>query len=165
MPDDSPPRITGFSTLSAEDVKKRNTFFFEREDHHYDQPRHLSDRRLRKRIWNTKNGKIRKAFRRFPRDKPIRIQCALWMRAFVDKHFFPDANHRTAMSLLRDVLQQNSIPPGKWPPDETRKARNESHAVREELPPITLDEIYKQDRLYLVWWRYFVKVFKNPANE
>ena len=35
--------------------------------------------------------------------------CALELFAVVGKHFFPDANHRTAVAMLITLLQENGI--------------------------------------------------------
>jgi hypothetical protein len=77
------------------------------------------------------------------------------MQAFVGKHFFPDANHRTAVVILRDIQSQNDIHPGYWEPDKTRRTQKESHKVREEIAQITLADIYQRDSLYDVWRNYF----------
>jgi hypothetical protein len=77
------------------------------------------------------------------------------MQAVVGKHFFPDANHRTAAAILRAILSQNGIQPGHWGPSKTYRTQKESHKVRKEHPPITLADIYQRDPLYEVWRRYF----------
>jgi len=156
-------RITDLSWLSAENFKFRNTEFLMNDDLHYDISDYESRAELRRQIWNVRNGDLRKVIRRFPTDKPLRVQCALWMQALVGKHFFPDANHRTAIALLRQLLMRNDMIPNDWSIERTRAARDESHAVRKQIPPIRLDTLYKPTRLYLVWWRYFVDVL-DPAS-
>lgn len=42
---------------------------------------------------------------KFPTDRPLPEQCALWMHAVIGKHFFDDANHPTAVALLRKLLR------------------------------------------------------------
>lgn len=66
----------------------------------------------------------------FPRDERLREQCALWMHAVVGKHFFPDANHRTAVALLRKLLFENQISYKRWSADRLRQARKNSRLIR-----------------------------------
>lgn len=153
-------RITDLSSISAENFKIRNTKFLrgahEYETHH----RHHPDE-IRHRIWVVRNSDIRRVIREFPRELPLNEQCAHWMHAVVGKHFFPDANHRTAMALLRRLLRQNGIFPGEWHPEKTRDVTIRSHEVRKELGPITFNILYKEDRLFLVWLLYFNDVLRN----
>jgi hypothetical protein len=161
MPADA-PRIIDLSEIRPENFKERNEKFLMDEDLHYDIASHQSRQDLHHDIWVVRNGDLRKLLRKFPLNKPLRVQCANWMHAVVGKHFFPDANHRTAIALLRDLLWANGIHPGNWPTDQTRAVRDESHRVRDEIEPVTLDTLYRRDKLYLVWWRYFVEVLRHP---
>ena len=156
----TPPRITDLSEIEAENFKVRNTNFL-LGDTHYDIEPHQTVKELRHDIWVTRNKDLRRVTEEFPTDRPLRVQCAYWMHAVVGKHFFPDANHRTAMALLRKLLRDNGIDPGDWSPDRTRTVRDESHEVRREVPPIHLDTLYTRDKLYLLWWRYFVDVLDD----
>jgi hypothetical protein len=161
---DEPPRITDLSDLSAENFKQRNTQFFRDDAHPYKTGQGDIPDRVRHDIWVVRNGDIRRVLRDFPRDLPLRLQCAHWMHAVVGKHFFPDANHRTAIALLRDLLLMNNIRPGKWPAERTKEARQESHDVRKEIEPVRLHTLYRRDRLWLVWWRYFLDVLRHPEK-
>jgi prophage maintenance system killer protein len=87
------------------------------------------------------------------------------MHAVVGKHFFPDANHRTAIALLRQLLRENGIEPGKWPVERTKRVRDESHDVRAELPPIQMDTLYERDDLFELWRAYFTDVLKEEYTE
>jgi len=147
-------RITDLSSLSAEDFKIRNTKFL-MGDTHYDVNMYPSKARIRHDIWAVRNHNLRRVLREFPTDEPLVDQCALWMHAVVGKHFFPDANHRTAMALLRRLLYENGIEPGDWPIERTEKARDDSHEVRAEIPPIRMDMLYERDELFDLWRRYF----------
>lgn len=111
--------------------------------------------RLRNRIWNVRNGDLRRITREFPTDEPLREQCALWMHALVGKHFFPDANHRTAMALLRRLLAENGVVYSAWAIDRIREARDDSHRVRREIDSVRLDSLYRRDELYDVWLSFF----------
>jgi prophage maintenance system killer protein len=77
------------------------------------------------------------------------------MHAVVGKHFFPDANHRTAVALLRRLLAENSIEYTDWSLDRLRDSRKESHVVRREIETVRLNTLYRKDDLYDVWWRFF----------
>ena len=153
-------RIRDFSFLDAEDIKLQNTQFLEDPDHEYTRLGYDSPNRLRREIWRVRNGDLRTLLRQFPHEEPLVDQCALWMQAFVG--VFPDANHRTAVVLLREMLGENGIPPGSWPPARTRLARKQSHDVRARLPPITLATIYERDALYDVWYNFFDEILEVP---
>lgn len=157
------PRITNLSVLTAENVKFRNTDFL-KSDQAYTAEMGYARKELRRQIWVVRNGDIRRVFRQFPTDEPLEEQCALWMHAIVGKHFFPDANHRTGAALLRKLLTENGIEPGKWPIDRLEEVRDESHAVREEIAPVRLDTLYRRDRLYEVWLEFFEEQLDVSAD-
>jgi len=115
---------------------------------------------LRHEIWVTRNGDIRTVIQDFPYDEPLPKQCALWMQGFVGRHFFPDANHRTAVALLREILTKNYIEIGNWPGERIRDARDRSHDKRWEMDRITLDDIYTKDELYEIWFEFFDAVLE-----
>jgi len=121
-------------------------------------------RRLRRRIWNVRNGDLRKLMRRFPKNHTLYEQCAGWVHAVAGRHFFPDANHRTAIVTLRKLLKDNGIEPGYWPPEISERAVIRSHKVRKEIENIRLNTLYVRDRLFLVWLLYFKTVLKSPAE-
>lgn len=151
------PRITDLSSITAETIKKQNTELW-RGDTEYDPV--FADHHTRRMIWSTRNGDLRRLFYDFPIDAPIHEQCAAWVHAVAGKHFFPDANHRTAILLLRELLRENGIVPGRWPADITRATSIRSHEVRAEIPNIRLDNLYERDRLFLVWLLYFKIVLR-----
>lgn len=152
-----PPRITDLSSISPETIKKRNEQFWIGEAE-YETVR--AGRRTREKIWRVRNGDLRKVLRRFPTDAPIQDQCAGWVHAIAGRHFFPDANHRTAIAILRELLRENGITPGKWPVDVSYQASIRSHRVRDEIENVCLDTIYEYDRLFLVWLLYFKNVLR-----
>jgi hypothetical protein len=154
------PRITDLSALEPENFKFRNTEFL-MGDSHYDMPPNESHASVRHDIWVVRNGDLRCVLDEFPTDEPLVDQCALWMHAVVGKHFFPDANHRTAIALLRKLLRENGVDPGEWPLDRIREARDESHRVRREIPPVHLDQLYQRDPLFEVWYRFFADVLPD----
>jgi prophage maintenance system killer protein len=148
------PRITDLSALDAEDFKLRNTKFLQGNTE-YEQTGSESFENLRHQIWATRNEDLRRVIYQFPMKWPLEEQCAGWMHAVVGKHFFPDANHRTAVALLRRLLAENSIEYVDWSLNRLREARKESHTVRREVGTIRLDTLYQKDELYDVWWRFF----------
>lgn len=150
-------RITDLSSFFAEDFKIRNTKFLLGTTH-YDMNQYPSQDRIRHQIWVVRNQDLRRVLREFPTEEPLVDQCALWMHAIVGKHFFPDANHRTAIVLLRRLLRDNGIEPGEWSIERTKQARADSHEVRAELPPIRMDTLYERDELFELWRRYFKDV-------
>jgi len=105
-----------------------------------------------------RNGDLERVLEEFPTDRPLPEQCALWIHALVGKHFFPDANHRTAIVTLRKLLRDNGIEPGEWSTERVKQVRAESHDVRREIPPIHLDRLYEKDELYRVWLQFFGEV-------
>lgn len=157
VPDDPSewPQITDLSDLSPENIKYRNTQFLADSEHPYELGRGLSSRELRRKAWNTRNGDLRRVMREFPRDEPLREQCAHWMHAMVGKHFFPDANHRTAAATLRRLLMENQIEWKEWTPERLRKARETSHEVRLEIEDVRMDTLYQKDLLYEIWYAFF----------
>lgn len=150
-------RITDLSALEPENFKARNQAFLD-GDTHYDVLSHQTRHELRNRIWRVRNGDLRRVLDDFPTDEPLVDQCALWMHAVVGKHFFPDANHRTAVVLLRRLLRENGIDPGEWPIERIKRARKNSQRVRREIPPVRLDTLYERDALFSVWREYFEDV-------
>ena len=147
-------RITDLSSIDAENFKFRNERFF-KGDYEYDVQNHYGMQEISRKIWNTRNGDLRRVLREFPKDEPLVDQCAGWMHAVAGKHFFPDANHRTAMALLRKLLHDNSIELAPLPPQRAHEASLRSHEVRNQIEPVRLDTLYRKDRLFLVWRLYF----------
>ncbi|WP_181686807.1 hypothetical protein [Halorhabdus salina] len=153
------PRITDLSGIGAENFKQRNTNFLT-SDKEYELFDHQTHQDARHKIWVTRNGDLRQILRDFPTDAPVYEQCAGWVHAVAGRHFFPDANHRTAIATLRKLLQDNGIPPGQWPPRLTRDVVLRSHAIRREIENVRLDTLYRHDRLFLVWLLYFKTVLR-----
>jgi len=156
------PRITDRLALEPEDFKARNQAFLV-DDAHYDVLSHQNRRDLSNRIWSVRNGDLRRVLGDFPTDEPLVDQCANWMHAVAGRHFFPDANHRTAIVLLRRLLRGNSIEPGEWSIERTERARTESHRVRREIPPVRLDTLYARDALFEVWRGYLEDVLAEKG--
>jgi len=104
-----------------------------------------------------RNGDLERVLEEFPTDRPLPEQCALWIHALVGKHFFPDANHRTAIVTLRKLPVTTG-----WNQENGRRSGSNgyglSHTTFEEIPPIHLDGLYEKDELYRVWLQFFGEV-------
>lgn len=147
-------RITDLSRIEPENFKARNEYFLNTAE--YEVEDNIGNRQeIRDSIWRVRNGDLDRTLEEFPTDEPVLDQCAGWMHAVVGKHFFPDANHRTAMSLLRKLLRDNGMEMATGSPKRARDVSIRSHEVRKELDPITLDNLYEKDKLFLVWRVYF----------
>jgi len=86
------------------------------------------------------------------------------MHAVAGKHFFADANHRTAIGTLRELLRHNGVHRISFPPEELEQATKRSHTVRGGIDPVELDTLYHQDRLWLVWLLFFKVTARNPVR-
>ena len=159
------PRIRNLSVLEPENFKYRNTQFLQDDAQPYDAGQGRPDDALRRQIWNVRNGDIRRVLTDFPTDEPLREQCASWMHAVVGKHFFPDANHRTAVALLRKLLDVNDIEYRPWSLGRMQTARVKSHRVRREIAPVRLDTLYRRDERYEVWFEFFKDELEVIAPE
>lgn len=158
-------RITDLSGIEPENFKFRNTQFLNDGNHPYAPKATDSDPKIRRQNWNTRNGDLRRVLEDFPTDEPLIDQCALWMHAVVGKHFFRDANHRTAVALLRELLRDNGIDPGTWSIERLEEVRDESHEVRREIEEVRLDTLYQRDELYEVWLSFFKDEFDPKPLE
>jgi len=154
-------RITDLSALTPETIKWTNTEFLNDDDHPYDMGFQETQQEIRRKIWNTRNQRLRRVVREFPRDEPLRQQCALWIHAIVGKHFFPDANHRTAVATLRTLLRENGINYHEWSVERLREVRRRSHDIRHEIETrddskdVRMDTLHRRDELYEVWFQFF----------
>ena len=95
----------------------------------------------------------------FPKEEPLTVQSALWVRAFAGLHFFYDANHRTGIATLRAMMDESGVvecfEPFKNFEPRTIAALD---ASKEDRRWITRDKIYERDALYEVWRSYFEDV-------
>lgn len=157
------PKITDLSAIRAENFKFRNTEFL-RDSDDYELTGRETFEELRQQIWVTRNSDLRRILYDFPTDAPLNEQCAGWMHAVAGKHFFPDANHRTALATLRKLLRENSIPLGEWPASISKQVVLHSHRVRSEIDNVHLNTLYRHDRLFLVWLLYFNVVLDPPTE-
>lgn len=155
-------RINDLSSISAENFKFRNTKFLDGE-HYYGIFEHESHIETRAKIWRIRNSDLRKVMRRFPRNEPIHDQCGLWVRGVAGRQFFPDANHRTAIALLRKLLLENGIPQPAWSVHAIRATRRKSKELIVTNEPIRLDTLYERDELFHLWRQFFRRELVLPV--
>lgn len=148
-------RIIDFNGLTPDTITEFNVEeFFEDPDHDYglvSNDRDLTHRRIR----NVKNSRLNRVMKEFPLAEPVVEQCAHWVRAMVGIHFFPDANHRTAMATLSFLLDVNNIKYPEWPGGEIERAVLKSKIIRTLLVDVRFDNLWERDELFVHWQRYF----------
>jgi prophage maintenance system killer protein len=157
------PRITEVNWLEAENLKTRNHWWVD-GDKEYTRTGRETPEQLHHEISNVRNGDLRKVMKNFPIDWPLCEQCAAWIHAIAGKHYFPDANHRTAIGTLRELLRYNGITHISFPAQELEKATKRSHTVRKEITNVELDTLYRKDKLWLLWVLFFKNTTKNPVR-
>lgn len=122
--------------------------------------------RVSQRISKVRNGDIGRIMAEFPVHEPLPNQCAHWVRAIVGLHFFPDANHRTAMATLNVILQLNGISPVRWSDRRYKTAIFKSKMIRRFILDVRFDNLWCKDELYLLWHRYFVsRLYNMPSYD
>jgi len=102
---------------------------------------------------------------RFPTDESLTVQAALWERAVAGLHLFRDANHRTGLRSLREILSANGIEMYGDPLGDELREKNEkvielSKKVRQrerttEGKDYRGQEMYEKDELFGIWLSYF----------
>jgi hypothetical protein len=105
---DSQERISDPNKIDAETIKQFNYERFMDTHDDYGLVGH-SHEKTKGRIWNVKDFELDRVIDEFPIYEPLVQQCGHWVRAICGKHFFPDANHRTAMASLNALLKLNGI--------------------------------------------------------
>lgn len=105
---------------------------------------------------------------RFPTDESLTVQAALWERAVAGLHLFRDANHRTGLRSLREILSANGIEMYGDPIGDELREKNEkvielSKKVRQrqkttEGRDYRGQEMYEKDELFGIWLSYFNSV-------
>lgn len=142
-----------FTNLDGETIKTLNFDIIEDSAEEYGWVRG-SPEKTRQRIGNVPETDLHRIMREFPTREPLPQQCAHWIRAIAGLHFFPDANHRTAMntlSVLYRTLTDEQLPIG----DNIERVVLESKIARVLLTNVRFDTLWKRDALYHVWHRYF----------
>lgn len=146
-------RIVDFSELDPEDIIYQNIQFLENSEN-YGKIRG-SVQKTRDRINNVREGDIQRIMDEFPRNEPLVTQCAHWVRAFSGLHFFPDANHRTAMASLSALLDLHGIEYPEWSEEGIKRTVVKSKLIRILLVDIRFDNLWVKDEHYRLWHRFF----------
>ena len=158
------PRITDFSEIDAETIKQFNYEFYNNSRDNYGLVNRSSETTER-RISNVKDFQLDRIMREFPTDEPLSQQCAHWIRAISGKHFFPDANHRTAMGSLSAILQLNGIDiPPAWPGRHIDRTVLKSKFIRNFIVNVRFDNLWQRDEQYMLWHRHFKAIFHDSAE-
>lgn len=162
-------RIADLSGVEPDLFEKLNREFFSDGAYAYGHVR--GDRELTaRRIRNVPDYRLARFVREFPRTETLCRQCAHWVRGLVGLHFFPDANHRTAMGTLYAVLDANDLTPvGDWPFEWVDVAVVRSKLLRGYHCDVRFDTLWERDELYHHWLRYFrdnlLQTDRRPRNE
>ncbi|EMA42892.1 hypothetical protein C448_10462 [Halococcus morrhuae DSM 1307] len=157
-------RITDFSEIDAETIKRFNYAFYSNSRDRYGLV-NCSSETTERRISNVKDFQLDRVMREFPTDEPLSQQCAHWVRAISGKHFFPDANHRTAMGSLAALLQLNGIDiPPAWPGRHIDRTVLKSKFVRNFVVDVRFDNLWRRDEQYILWHRHFTALFHDSKE-
>lgn len=160
---EEPDRITDFSGIDAETIKQFNYERYQDSDDRYGLVEN-SRKKTERRIWNVVDCDLDRVMREFPHYEPVVQQCAHWVRAMTGKHFFPDANHRTAMGSLRAIIELNEIEPPRWPGRELGRIILKAKFIRNFVVDVRFDNLWQKDELYHLWHRHFRNLFYNLEN-
>lgn len=146
-------RITSLGVLDPEDIIYQNIQFLEHVPNYGKIQGNLQ--KTRDKINNVREGDLNRVMKEFPLNEPLDQQCAHWIRAFAGLHFFPDANHRTAMATLSAILESNGFSSPKWSERGIRRAVVVSKLLRILHVDIRFDNLWVKDEHYRHWLRYF----------
>lgn len=157
-------RITDLSELDAETIKQFNMELYESPNQQYGLVDDSPAKTVR-RIENVKESRLDRLLEEFPTNEHLCEQCAHWARAISGKHFFPDANHRTAMASLSALLDLNEIPISNWPGRDIERTVLKAKFARIFLVDVRFDTLWKRDELFQVWHRHFRNLLYDVSEE
>jgi len=152
-------RISGI-TVDVDDIIQTNMRFFKEGKYEYEDVQAYTHLETRRKIKLDRGDRhdLSEILNQLPLDEPLVEQSALLMHALVGVHFFPDANHRTAMATVRKLMYGNGISEfGVSLHDFDRKTEAARNASKEERKKTHIDmgNYYEKDSLYEVWRKYF----------
>ncbi len=147
-------RISGFDGIDARLLRELNHTFLGRGNYGLVRGDVATTRR---KIDAVSRYRIDRVLREFPFWERRVQQCAHWIRAFAGLHFFPDANHRTALASLYAVLTQSDVAPptDEWPFEWIEHAVSRCKLLRSLHSRVTFASLWERDELYYHWLRYF----------
>jgi hypothetical protein len=161
---DSQGGISNLSKMDAETIKQFNFKLYLDTGKEYGLVDY-SHEKTKRRIWNVKDFELHRVINEFPIYEPLVQQCGHWVRAICGKHFFPDANHRTAMASLNALLKLNGIQvPQQWPGREIGRTVLKSKFIRNFVVDVRFDNLWKRDELYWLWHRHFRNLFYDTSE-
>jgi len=156
-------QLTDFDEIDPEDIKWRNRRYLTNRDHRYDL-NNESRQAVNDSISSVRNSDLNRVMTEFPDAEPLVDQCAHWVRAIAGLHFFPDANHRTAMSTLNTALVLNGIDRIEWAGDRYQIAIFRSKLLRRFSVDVRFDTLWRRDELFQNWRRYFAEQFYDVSQ-
>lgn len=150
-------RITDLSGIDAETIIAFNFDRYENDTYGLVRGSRAD---TKQRIGNVAERDLNRVIREFPTDEPLIQQCAHWVRAISGLHFFPDANHRTAIGSLRVLLYYNAISaPDEWPGRDLDRRVIKAKFIRNFIVDVQFDNLWRKDELYHLWHRHFRNLF------
>lgn len=157
-------RVTDVEFLTSYQIKRVNLRYLEEENQEYGLILN-SYTDTESRILNQHGKRIYRILREFPYDFPLISQCAHWMRAIAGLHWFPDANHRTGMTLLEIILDRNDLDSDPLPGRFRNRGVLRSKLLRLlHINSTTLCDLWKRDIYYQHWYEYFLDVFDDTRT-
>jgi len=145
--------LTDVSGIDADNIEIINEDLFSHPEHEYGN--RGSPAETRASIHRVKDYRINRVIREFPCSEPLPAQCAHWVSAFAGLHFFPDANHRTAVISLGVLLEKNDAVFKNLDAGNISRAVLESKLARLLHSDVRFNTLWKKDELYAVWHQYF----------
>lgn len=150
-------QITDIREMDAETIIAFNFDRYENDQYGLVQG---SRKATKQQIGNVSESDLNRVIREFPLNEPLVQQCAHWVRAISGLHFFPDANHRTAIGTLRGILFLNDIArPDGWPGRELDRTIIKAKFIRNFVVDVRFDNLWQKDEHYHLWHRHFRNLF------
>lgn len=160
--DDDVRRITDLSEFDARLLRQINRDFLEDDTFTYGYVRG-DRRRTERQLANVERYEIDRVLREFPRTESLFRQCAHWVRAITGLHFFPDANHRTAMSSLYTILSAtgHETVADRLDFDWIGLAVSRSKLLRRYHCEVNFSTLWERDELFHHWHRYLTNTLAD----
>ena len=142
-------------TATPFDIKSIHRDFRKGNEHDYTTLSHHSRLDVNRQIKSIRDSDLQQVIDLFPLEEELPSQCANWIHALTGKHFFPDANHRTSIATLRQILSDNQVSELViWDQEVLRERVKSSKEARNNVS-VNMGNLYQKDELYGVWYDYF----------